>query len=507
MHRIHTGILLFAVIVLILSVRPTAATPVNDHGQLQVIDGYLHDEHGNSVQLQGVSLFWNQWSGRYWNAELVNWLATEWRIDVLRVPVGAGDGDGTYYFDFDEDVPQAELVIQAAINAGIYVMIDWHGHHATDHGDDAWAFFSYFSEKYGDYPNIIYEVFNEPLDHSWGEIKNYTEGQLVAIRANDPNNVVIAGTGFYDTEPHEVIDQDAWVTYDYKVDPNVMYSIHVYAGNNMPDDSDPAYRNFNHAISNGLPVFMTEFGVDNPIVYPNTPDLHHANMWVDWMNHHRISYASWSIKDIDDANRTSNFVMPHASEFGGWTDDDLSVSGKWVRDLMLSSHPDPYDPTGRPNIDWDGDGVGDGIGDEMVDTPAQSSGAVLELSSMEVHESSSDMDDTQSSSLSEDIELPESSSSEGIEMPPPSSESMSSEESIAPLKEGVRVRPTLQSVPFIYREGKANVVRLNPETLKYSIVSPDGTVWQSGVNAGSEAEGGVVPVQSLPTGLYLLIQE
>ncbi|MGL1935052.1 MAG: hypothetical protein OCD01_08530 [Fibrobacterales bacterium] len=58
----------------------------------------------------------------------------------------------------------------------------------------------------------------------------------------------------------------------------------------------------------------------------------------------------------------------------------------------------------------------------------------------------------------------------------------------------------------IYREGTTNVLTLNSETLKYRIVSLDGTLWQSKVTSGSEAEGGVVPVQSLPAGLYLLIQ-
>ena len=40
-------------------------TPVERHGALSVRDGRIVDEHGESVTLRGMSLFWSQWGPQY----------------------------------------------------------------------------------------------------------------------------------------------------------------------------------------------------------------------------------------------------------------------------------------------------------------------------------------------------------------------------------------------------------------------------------------------------------
>jgi endoglucanase len=83
----------------------------------------------------------------------------------------------------DVEFAKAEAVIDAAISNGIYVIVDWHDHHAEDHEAQAIQFFEKVATKYGNEPNIIYEIYNEPLQISWSDVlKPYHERLIRAIR-------------------------------------------------------------------------------------------------------------------------------------------------------------------------------------------------------------------------------------------------------------------------------------------------------------------------------------
>lgn len=75
-----------------------------------------------------------------------------------------------------------EAVVEGAIQTGIYVIIDWHGDHLNP--EKAKFFFAEMAAKYGKYPNIIYEVFNEPAEETWPEVKAYAEA---VIKVNRPD--------------------------------------------------------------------------------------------------------------------------------------------------------------------------------------------------------------------------------------------------------------------------------------------------------------------------------
>ena len=45
---------------------------------------------------------------------------------------------------------------------GIYVVIDFHEHGAENFVKSK-TFFSAMAQKYGNFPNVIYEIYNEPL--------------------------------------------------------------------------------------------------------------------------------------------------------------------------------------------------------------------------------------------------------------------------------------------------------------------------------------------------------
>src|SRR5512134_4109192 len=47
------------------------------------------------VTLMGMSLFWSIWGSQvYWNAGVVQWLADDWKINIIRAPMAVEINDG-----------------------------------------------------------------------------------------------------------------------------------------------------------------------------------------------------------------------------------------------------------------------------------------------------------------------------------------------------------------------------------------------------------------------------
>ncbi len=85
------------------------------------------------------------------------------------------------------------------------------------------------AEKYGDKPNIIYEIYNEPMQISWqNDVKPYSEEIIKTIREIDPDNLIIVGTTTW--------SQDVDIA---SLDPlkfnNIVYSLHFYASSHKQD--------------------------------------------------------------------------------------------------------------------------------------------------------------------------------------------------------------------------------------------------------------------------------
>ncbi len=140
------------------------------------------DKNGNTVQLRGMSISWSNWWPQFYTKEVVKWLKDDWNISIVRASMGVEDQGG--YLEFkDREKAKIFTVIDAAIENGIYVIVDWHSHYAQDHLEEAIAFFAEVAEKYGSNPNIIYETYNEPLDTvSWTEVlKPYHEAVIGEI--------------------------------------------------------------------------------------------------------------------------------------------------------------------------------------------------------------------------------------------------------------------------------------------------------------------------------------
>ena len=71
---------------------PVATTAVQRHGRLAVRGNTIVDQHGRPVVLRGMSLFWSQWGGPYYNADCVKWLRDDFRCTVVRAAIGVHSG-------------------------------------------------------------------------------------------------------------------------------------------------------------------------------------------------------------------------------------------------------------------------------------------------------------------------------------------------------------------------------------------------------------------------------
>jgi len=296
----------------------TPSTPVQRHGLLKASNGAIVNDKGQKTSLAGMSLFWSQWIGKYYTPDTVSWLKKDWQISIIRAAV-AVEGGG-YLTNPDAEMAKAKTVIDAAIKEGLYVIVDWHDHKAEAHSDQAVEFFTKIASEYGGKPNLIYEIYNEPLKVSWSKvIKPYAEKVFKAIRAKDPDNLIVVGT------PTWSQDVDA-AALDPIKDPNVAYSLHIYAGTHKQWLRDKAIT----AMQKGLALFVTEWGtVDSS----GNGAIDHASTkeWLEFMKEHSISHCNWSIADKVESSAA---LKPGASPEGGWKDEELTDSGRMVREII-----------------------------------------------------------------------------------------------------------------------------------------------------------------------------
>ena len=295
-----------------------AQTPVKKYGQLQVRGSQLCDQNGQPVVLRGVSLGWHNLWPRFYNKGAVDELTDKWHASVIRAAMGVKIEDN--YLENPTFALQCMTpVIEEAIKDGVYVIIDWHAHDM--YTDKAAEFFGKMSAKYGKYPNVIYELFNEPVEDSWESLKQYATTVIKAIRANDPDNIILMGC------PHWDQDIDKVAASPIEGVSNVMYTVHFYAATHKQYLRDRMQK----AVEGGLPVFVSECaGMEASGDGPLNEEEY--DKWIDLMERLKISWVNWS---LSDKNETCSMLLPRAKADGNWTDNVIKPWGKLVRKTLL----------------------------------------------------------------------------------------------------------------------------------------------------------------------------
>lgn len=295
-----------------------SAQSATKYGQLSVDGIYLTDSAQNPVVLRGMSFGWHNWWPRFYNENVVNWLADDWKVDIVRAAMGV-DVDGGYINDSATAVNAVKAVVDAAIAKGIYVIIDWHCHNTLT--DKAKAFFKLMAQTYGNYSNVLYEIYNEPDgDKTWSEVKTYAIEVIDSIRAYDSDNIILVGSPNWDQDIDDVADDPISSV------SNIMYTVHFYAathGESLRDKCD-------YAIGKNIPIFVSESsGCESDGA--GDVDAEEWNNWITWMETNKISWLCWMIADKDE---TCSALESSASSNGGWAVSDLNDIGVTYRNLF-----------------------------------------------------------------------------------------------------------------------------------------------------------------------------
>lgn len=288
---------------------------VDANGFLKVEGNKIVSSKTNQpVRLRGMSFFWSQWMPQFWTGDTVQWLRDDWKATVVRAAMGVEHGG--YLENPQVEEARVQTVVDAAIQAGIYVIVDWHDHNADQHRNEARAFFGRMAERYGRQPNVLFEVFNEPVQQAWsGVLKPYHQELVGAIRQHS-DNIIILGTRLWSQEVEEA-------SRDPVEGQNLAYTVHFYANTHRQGLRNKVER----ALANGVAIFATEWGTCDASG-DGSLDLGEAQAWLDFFGRHHISDANWA---VSDKSESCSALRPGASGHGGWDRGTLTESGSWVR--------------------------------------------------------------------------------------------------------------------------------------------------------------------------------
>lgn len=301
-------------------------TPLEAHGALSVLGTDIVDKNGNPYQLKGCSTHGLTWFPEYVSYDSFKTLRDDWGANLVRLAMYTDTGDSYGYSSGGDKEYIKGLVntgVEAASDLGMYVIIDWHILNDSDpnnHVEDAKEFFQEMSEKYGDYDNVIFEICNEPNGNTtWSQVKSYAEEIIPVIRENS-DAIIIVGTPTW-SQDVDIAASDPIEGFD-----NIMYAVHFYAATHK----ESLRSKVQTALDAGLPVFVSEFSICDASGNGNI-DYNEADAWFELINSENLSYAAWSLSNKAE---TSALITSSCDSKYGWTDDQLSDTGIYIKDKI-----------------------------------------------------------------------------------------------------------------------------------------------------------------------------
>lgn len=338
-------------------IAPPHKTPVQKYGQLQVNGSQLCDQNNKPVQLRGM--FTSTIGSEFINRAAFQAMAYDWKCDVIRLGVDAGSSTFENFDGTQEHLEWIYKGIDLAIETGMYVIVDWHQLNPGNPNDPAYAgvdkFFDTISKKYANCPNIIYEICNEPNGNiTWeNDIKPYAERMRDIIRSNDPDNIIIIGTGTW--------SQDVDIASLNPVDgANLMYTFHFYCGSHTTGSGFAD--KVEAALNKGIAIFVTEWGVSD---HTGAIGLYfdEADRWLNYLDSKKISWINFVVGASGHSCSTFVSYIPTGRVFDGvieripcpltpftdsgkgylyWPEEHIAPSGKYIKGKMLDAYV--YEP-------------------------------------------------------------------------------------------------------------------------------------------------------------------
>jgi hypothetical protein len=362
-----------AILLAFLLATSAFAGPVSHYGALKVckvggkgqLCGSKPGTTTTPVLVKGPSLYWSVYPGHsFYSPDAVEWLVTEMEIGVIRAAMairywdggqdlitkldGSGSSIKPYALDKDGQKVLIKRVIDAAIENDIYVIVDWHSHVAHDETTLARDFFVEIANEYKNVPNIIWEVYNEPINASASQITSHSNTIINALRAAnvDNKNLVLVGSRDYSKQPYsQAQDMFGNNGSDNAVSKNVAFTFHFYAASHP--QSGEIGTNAANAMNAGYAVFGSEWGSMN---YDGAGSVNSSatGTWTNWMDANNISNCAWQASALDETSSMfssgtfpSNLASNRLTENGRLIKTYVSNANRWFEKI-----PDDH-PTSR----------------------------------------------------------------------------------------------------------------------------------------------------------------
>jgi hypothetical protein len=176
-----------------------------------------------------------------------------WAARVVRIPIQTSAGDPATSF-----AKWIKPSVDAAKANGLYAIIDLHfvqdfvGSQGLSQAyvENFWNYVS--NSEYKNDPNVLFELFNEPVNpDNWTTWKNYIVPVVATIRNNGANNIILMGSPQWSTRAYNAVN-------DPIPDPanNLVYVEHIYP------NQGTGFETLFGAASHSVPIMVTEFGWD-----------------------------------------------------------------------------------------------------------------------------------------------------------------------------------------------------------------------------------------------------
>lgn len=275
--------------------KPHRVGPVQNYGALGTNAGeVVSQKTGKIAMLRGVSLYWSDATGlQYYKPEVISWAAKSLGIDVFRFAMGVqyynSDGNATEPLDASYSymgspstyLSKIDQMVQAAVENDVYIIIDWHSHRAEYEQTAADTFFTRMAKTYGNIPNVIFEIYNEPVKTAWSTITSYANTVAAHIRQYS-DNLILVGTPSW----------SQLSSYGGVTAKNVAYVFHFYAGTHTVGTFGSRITAAKNA---GNAVFISEWGT-TAANGKGSANESNTNDWFTFMEANHLSNCNWSLR-------------------------------------------------------------------------------------------------------------------------------------------------------------------------------------------------------------------
>jgi endoglucanase len=278
---------------------PTQTSQTISIPWLSVSGRYIKDTGGNNVILRGVSLVdVSVADSRTRNANALIDMATDsadgWYARVVRLSVYPDAIDGQPGWNANPDAyftKHLDPAVQHCISKQIYCIVDWHyikDYNSNDVDTATRAFWNYVAPKYASIPNVIFELYNEPIyPDSWSTWEKTAQPWVDIIRAVAPQNLILIGGPRWSQNVAEAATSPF-------AGSNLVYVAHIYPGHGDQSVWDSWFGDS----SNTVPYFITEWGWQQGGNVPtNGTRTGYGVPFSDYLDSKGVSWTAWVFDD------------------------------------------------------------------------------------------------------------------------------------------------------------------------------------------------------------------